>query len=138
MVRFPAWTKKFLFSKSPRPVLKSIQPPVESVEGTLSLWGSGQGLNLTDRLHLVTRLRTSGAVLPLPHIFLVVHQDTFTSYLFARRVGGLRAGLGSVEHRKSLLLSGIEIWLSSPSFSLSFYDTQHSTTDMNIHRHTVP
>ena len=61
--------KKFLFSKSPRPVLKTIH--VERVAGTLSLGGSGRGLNLTARLHLVTRLRTSGAVLPLITVFLL-------------------------------------------------------------------
>ena len=131
MVRFPAGTKKFLFSKSPIcRLLKSIQPPVERVAGTLSLEGSGRGPNLTARLHLVTRLRTSGAVFPFHHSILVVHQDTLTSYLCDRSVGELTAGLGNVEHRKSLLLPGIEIRLSSPSLSLrhTTFDDRHEYT----------
>jgi hypothetical protein len=130
--------RKFLFSKSPRPVLKPIQPPVEWVAGTLSLGGSGRGLNLTTHLHLVMRSRTSAPVLTLPPHYSCCAPRHFYPYLFDRRVVGLTAGLGNVEHRKSLLLSGIEIRLSSPSLSSSFYETKYSTTRMNIHRHAVP
>jgi hypothetical protein len=130
--------KKTFLSISPRPVLKPIQPPVERAAGTLFLGGSDRDLIRTAPLHLTTRLRASEAVLPLPYSILIVHQDTFPSYLLDRRVGGLTAGLGKVENRKSLLPLGIEIRLSSPSLSSSFYDTQLSTTGMNIHRHAVP
>lgn len=132
----PGRDKKNLFSKLPRPVLKPIQHPVERVAGDSFPRGSGRGLNLTARLHLVTKLRTSGAVLPLPYSILVVHQDTFTSYLFDKSVGGLTAGLGNVEHKKSLLLSGMEIRLSSPSLSFTTHSIRQ--TGMNINRHAVP
>jgi hypothetical protein len=54
---------KILLSKMSRPVLGRAQPPVLFVLGKVA-----KGMKLTTHVHLVPRLRMSGAVPLLPHM----------------------------------------------------------------------
>jgi hypothetical protein len=62
------WTRQetFLFFEARILPLGYDQPPITWVMKTLSPRSSGQGTKLTTHLHLVTKLRMSGA--PLPHM----------------------------------------------------------------------
>lgn len=62
------WTRQetFLFFEASILPLGYNQPPTKRVMKTLSPGSSGQATRLTTHLHLLTRLRMSGA--PLPHV----------------------------------------------------------------------
>jgi len=57
----------FTTQKHPDQLLCLIQPPIQWVIGALSPGLKQSGVNLTTDLHLVSRLRTSGATPPTSH-----------------------------------------------------------------------
>jgi hypothetical protein len=56
----------YLLSKSPRPALRPTLRPTQWVMEVFSPKKCGQGVGLTTNLHLVPKLRMSGALLLIP------------------------------------------------------------------------
>jgi hypothetical protein len=83
-VRFPAGLGISLYTTASGTALGPTQPPIQWVPGTLSLGVKRPGVKLTTHLHLVPRLKISGAIHPLTlrlHgvvLSLKKHRDNFT------------------------------------------------------------
>jgi hypothetical protein len=59
----------FLFATASRPALWPTQPPIPWIPVALSLGRSVRRAKLTSHLHLAARLRTDGAISPLPRTY---------------------------------------------------------------------
>jgi hypothetical protein len=82
---FPFPTGVRLFSTAPRPALGPTQPPIQRVPVVLPPGIKRLGLILTTHLHLVPKVKNSGAIPPLPpHVFVVQcsikHRDNYTFF----------------------------------------------------------
>jgi hypothetical protein len=60
----------FLFSTAFRPILKPTQPPTQWVPGALFQWVTRQGQEADHSSPLSAEITNTGAILPLPHMFL--------------------------------------------------------------------
>ena len=68
-IRIPAGVSDFLYSKMSKPALGPTQPRTKRVSGDHPEAESGRGVRLTSHLHLVPRLRLSGVIPALHHMF---------------------------------------------------------------------
>ena len=70
-VWIPVHQNAFLFSKTPKPKLVFTQPHMRRVPALLSVDESSLWVRMNTRLHLVSRLRMSGVLSPLPLYSLI-------------------------------------------------------------------
>jgi hypothetical protein len=79
----------YIFATASRPNLEPIQPPIQSVLGVFPRGQSDRGVKLTTHLHLVSRLKMRGAILPLPqYVFMawcLVKERNFTLFLWGQK-----------------------------------------------------
>jgi hypothetical protein len=82
----PGRDKAFLLSKTSRPALGTIQP-IQWAQGVLSWKWSGRGVKLAVHLHLVPRLRISGAIPTVPlYALMACARTTLPFYLYLFRL----------------------------------------------------
>jgi len=85
--------KVFLFNAQPQDSVSSPPASLSGELGALPPWRGGRGVNLITHLHLMQRLRMSGAVI-LPHIRfhgLRTKKGFCTLYIVSIRNGGHRS-----------------------------------------------
>jgi hypothetical protein len=117
----------FIFSKSSRHAVRPTHPPLQTVSGFLPEDKVAGFVNLTAYLHLVPRLRMSGAVILLPLHALWRGRGQFYLYLLCTRQSHVLISAlisvscvclsGNHQHRAGKNLQSFTLWKTYTGFS---------------------